>query len=565
MASQAKTTSTVLRTRKRRPNQSIRMSRPSTSLSFGMPSAPMALAGGVAVSSSQKSVADMKNASAKEKKEMQGLNEKLANYLERVRVLEAENKYYKELINKTKVEFNSEVIKVPYQEQIDELKAQLEDKDKELSTVKSRNECLEEEVRDLREQLQHLQSVHDGMQNQIDALHDEVAQRTADSETSRRRAGELEKQLADWKTRYGILDGQMNELRVELQNETTARLTESANVKRLEDELDFLQDVSQAEIKEYQMMLSKQQKMPDFKAEWKSEIGNVVADLSAEYEAQLQSITTAMELRHADQIQQLKAGAKPEITKKVASSNESRRSRYENSELMDKLSAYEDQIQKLRNTVTALTNELEDKDNELMTVKAESQQEIDSLRMELESMLQELQNLTDAKLSLELEIAAYRRLLEGEESRMGLSNVVSNLGGFQTDAESILASALNKSKVTMSRTTNGNVSILELESNGKYIELQDNSNFLKGTTSLKNWTLTQTCENGKTFTHTFNDANTFANGKTVKVWGSKHGSGQAGVVSDTVAEWGPLTSPSTITLKDNNKKDSAVIVIKTNN
>jgi hypothetical protein len=32
-------------------------------------------------------------------------------------------------------------------------------------------------------------------------------------------------------------------------------------------------------------------------------------------------------------------------------------------------------------------------------------------------VLAELQNLLDAKLSLELEIAAYRKLLEGEETR----------------------------------------------------------------------------------------------------------------------------------------------------
>ena len=44
-------------------------------------------------------------------------------------------------------------------------------------------------------------------------------------------------------------------------------------------------------------------------------------------------------------------------------------------------------------------------------------EEISKLRTEMEGILTELQTLMDAKLSLELEICAYRKLLEGEENR----------------------------------------------------------------------------------------------------------------------------------------------------
>lgn len=45
--------------------------------------------------------------------------------------------------------------------------------------------------------------------------------------------------------------------------------------------------------------------------------------------------------------------------------------------------------------------------------------EIVKLRAEMEAILRELQSIMDSKLGLELEIAAYRKLLEGEESRFG--------------------------------------------------------------------------------------------------------------------------------------------------
>ena len=43
--------------------------------------------------------------------------------------------------------------------------------------------------------------------------------------------------------------------------------------------------------------------------------------------------------------------------------------------------------------------------------------QVAKLRAEMEAILKELQDLMDTKLGLELEIAAYRKLLEGEESR----------------------------------------------------------------------------------------------------------------------------------------------------
>ena len=55
-------------------------------------------------------------------------------------------------------------------------------------------------------------------------------------------------------------------------------------------------------------------------------------------------------------------------------------------------------------------------ENDNQTLKAE----VTRLRAELESLLHELQNIMDTKLGLELEIAAYRKLLEGEESRLAV-------------------------------------------------------------------------------------------------------------------------------------------------
>lgn len=64
-----------------------------------------------------------------------------------------------------------------------------------------------------------------------------------------------------------------------------------------------------------------------------------------------------------------------------------------------------------------MLREMEQKDHEHAMEINSLKEEMNKLRAELEAMLIELQTLMDAKLSLELEIAAYRKLLEGEETR----------------------------------------------------------------------------------------------------------------------------------------------------
>lgn len=65
----------------------------------------------------------------------------------------------------------------------------------------------------------------------------------------------------------------------------------------------------------------------------------------------------------------------------------------------------------------ALRREKEERERELESENNEFKTEVAKLRAEMEAILRELQAIMDSKLGLELEIAAYRKLLEGEENR----------------------------------------------------------------------------------------------------------------------------------------------------
>ena len=110
------------------------------------------LQAGVLGNISHQGVASMKLKREGEKKEMQDLNERLANFIEQARFLEAENKALRDALNKSKKDFNPEPLKQMYQAEINEAKKLLDDANNDNGNLKVRINTLEDELEDLRAQ-----------------------------------------------------------------------------------------------------------------------------------------------------------------------------------------------------------------------------------------------------------------------------------------------------------------------------------------------------------------------------------------------------------------------------
>lgn len=130
---------------------SLRMSSGSRISSSG--SASFGPGAGYYASVSNTGMSAMKESHQKEKRDMQDLNEKFANYLEKVRFLEAQNRKLADELKGLKDKWGRETsqIKAMYEVELEEARKLLDDTTKEKARLEIRVASLEDELAELKQ------------------------------------------------------------------------------------------------------------------------------------------------------------------------------------------------------------------------------------------------------------------------------------------------------------------------------------------------------------------------------------------------------------------------------
>ncbi|XP_055463731.1 lamin-B2 isoform X2 [Psammomys obesus] len=242
---------------------------------------------------------------------------------------------------------------------------------------------------------------------------------------------------------------------------------------------------------------------------------------------------------------------------------------YQLSGLQKQASAAEDRIRELEE---ALAGE-RDKFRKMLDAK---EQEMMEVRDAMQQQLAEYQELLDIKLALDMEISAYRKLLEGEEERLKLSpspssrvtisraTSSSSSSGVGMSAgrgrgkrrrvetedtpasHSSSSSMSSSSRLAQQAVATGVVSIDEVDLQGRFVRLKNASDKDQ---SLGNWRIKRQVLDGEDVSYKFTPKYVLRAGQTVTVWAAGAGvahSPPSTLVWKSQSSWGSGESFRTV-------------------
>uniref|UniRef100_A0A2K5VL33 Lamin-B2 n=1 Tax=Macaca fascicularis TaxID=9541 RepID=A0A2K5VL33_MACFA len=490
-----------------------------------------------------------------EKEELRELNDRLAHYIDRVRALELENDRLLLKISEKEEVTTREVsgIKALYESELADARRVLDETARERARLQIEIGKLRAELDEVNKSAKKREgelTVAQGRVKDLESLFHrsevELAAALSDKRGLESDVAELRAQLAKAEDGHAVAKKQ-------LEKETLMRVDLENRCQSLQEELDFrksvFEEVSEcgraAAARRLVEVDSSRQQEYDFK------MAQALEELRSQHDEQVRLYKLELEQTYQAKLDSAKLSSDQNDKAASAAREELKEARmrleslsYQLSGLQKQASAAEDRIRELEE---AMAGE-RDKFRKMLDAK---EQEMTEMRDVMQQQLAEYQELLDVKLALDMEINAYRKLLEGEEERSVPQPILAVTASRATSSSSGSTSAtgsLGRSKrkrleveeplgsgpsvlgtgtgggggfhLAQQASASGSVSIEEIDLEGKFVQLKNNSDKDQ---SLGNWRIKRQILEGEEIAYKFTPKYVLRAGQMVTVWAAGAG------------------------------------------